>query len=251
MSDNGKIFKNIRPISYREFLRREYNIVHAPYENEVNFYSVIAAGNIRKLAGLGQKKFSELEGLGILSENYLQNLRYHFVITTASIARACIDAGLPFTEAYDMSDYYIRLMDSAANADEIDSLHTRMCLSYARRMQKLHKESICSKPVVACIDYIYDHLDTRITMDDLTHVSGLSSSYISRLFKKETGFTVSRYILVKKLTTAQNMLLYSDYSIAEISAALSFPNQSYFTNVFRKEFSMTPGQFRNAHPMKF
>lgn len=55
---------------------------------------------------------------------------------------------------------------------------------------------------------------------------------------------MSEYILNKKLETAKSMLASSDYSIAEISASLAFPSQSYFTNVLKKDCGMTPKEYR-------
>ena len=51
----------------------------------------------------------------------------------------------------------------------------------------------------------------------------------------------------KKLETAKSMLASSDYSIAEISASLAFPSQSYFTNVLKKDCGLTPKEYRRIY----
>ena len=235
---------NILP--YQEFVKREYNTIHAPFQPEMDFYDAIKSGNTRKVTQLCQEPFHKKDGLGTLSQNSLQNLKYHFVITTAMIARTCISGGLGHTQAYDMSDYYIQQADSAKTADSITSLHDEMALAYTSQMKKLRKATIYSRPISKCIDYIYDHLHTRIRMSDLSELTALSSSYISRLFKKETGHSVSGYILSKKLETSASMLLYTDYSIARISAAFDFPNQGYFTKVFKEAYGISPSEYRNS-----
>jgi len=111
-------------------------------------------------------------------------------------------------------------------------------------MQNLQRSTITSKAVRTAINFIYDHLHTRITVETLASVTNLSASYFSRLFKKETGYSVSEYILNKKLETAKSMLASSFYSIAEISASLAFPSQSYFTNVLKKDCGVTPKEYR-------
>ncbi len=121
------------PISYREFLHREYHIPHAPYEPEINYYTLVAHGNIKEITKLSQEALSQKKGLGILSDNALQNLRYHFVISVAAIARACIENGLPLSESYNMSDYYIQLMDKATSCAEIDALHSQMSIAYTKK----------------------------------------------------------------------------------------------------------------------
>lgn len=238
-----------KKISYRQFLHKEYEILHAPYQPEMDFFKAIRYGQIKKVQELCSESFIEKKGLGTLSKQPLQNMKYHFTISTAVIARECIDGGLSLPESYSMSDYYIQHVDIASSLDEISDLHDEMCLAYAKRMHELNKQSIASRAVSKCIDYIYEHLHTRITIDILAELCGLSEAYLSRLFKKETGYTISSYILSKKLETAKSMLAYSDYSIAEISASLAFPSQSYFSNALKKECGLTPLKYRNQNPV--
>lgn len=230
-------------ISYREYLHREYNIIHAPLEPELDFYEAIKNGNITKVKKLCEESLDKKKGLGQLSDNSIRNIQYHFVISAAMIARTCINGGLQLSEAYNMSDYYIQLADKAKNIKAISNLHKDMCIAYAKRMKQLQKETICSKPIVKCLDYIYDHLNTRITVSDLCNVTNLSRAYLSRLFHKETGENIGKYILRKKIETAKSMLEYSNYSIAEITIALAFPSQSYFTKVFKDETGTTPKNY--------
>ena len=136
------------------------------------------------------------------------------------------------------------LADRADSVEKISAIHDEMCIAYAVAMKDKDHDNIYTKQVAACIDYILEHLDTRIRIEDLSEVTGISPSYLSRLFKKETGMTVSRYILVKKIETASNMLAYSDYPILWISDSLAFPSQSYFTRVFTSECGMTPKSYR-------
>lgn len=234
-----------KKISYQEFLHREYEFFHAPLAPEMDFYETIRAGDMKKLQKLLTEPFHEKKGLGILSGDPLSNLKYHLTITTALVARFCISGGLSQAESYSLSDYYIRLTDEAQSPQEISDIHNEMCLHYTKRMIALQRNSVTSKSVSICINYIYEHLHTRITLETLAKTCNLSAPYLSRLFKKETGFPVSEYILMKKLETAKSMLSSSDYSIAEISASLAFPSQSYFTNLLKKDCGLTPKQYRD------
>ncbi|MED9903040.1 MAG: helix-turn-helix domain-containing protein [Lachnospiraceae bacterium] len=233
-----------RELFYKEFVQRENNILRAPYNPELEFYSVIKSGNEQRVRELCRQPLSSKTGLGELSENRLQNIKYHFVITTALVARYCMEGGMDLSVAYGLSDFYIQKADSAATPKEVSDLHLIMCLDYAKRMKNLRKEKVCSLHIANCLDYIYDHLHTRITIDMLAEYVGLSPSYISRLFKKETGLSVSDYIQAKKIDTAQNMLIYSDYTPSQIASILAFPNQSYFSEVFHKRTGLTPTKYR-------
>ena len=236
-----------KKISYQEFLHREYGFFRAPLAPEMDFYETIRSGNLRKVKSLLADPFHEKKGLGILSDNPLQNLKYHLTITTALVARFCISGGLSQSEAYSLSDYYIRLADDASTPEEISGIHNEMCLHYTGQMLALQRGTATSKAVRTAINYIYDHLHTRITLETLASVTNLSAPYFSRLFKKEVGYSVSEYIMNKKLETAKSMLSSSDYPIAEISASLAFPSQSYFTNVLKKDCGLTPKEYRRKY----
>lgn len=236
-----------KELAYREFLQRENNIFRAPYQPELEFYAVIQSGNMNKTKEMCRESLLEKQGLGILSQNPLNNIRYHFIITTAMIARYCIEGGMELSVGYALSDYYIQKADLCDRPEQIAGLHSMMCLDYAKRMNLLKKTNVCSKPVVKCIDYIYENLHTRITIKTLADYVSLNPSYLSRLFKKETGMTINNYIMEKKTATAENMLLYSEYSPAEIAAILAYPSQSYFSSVFKKKTGLSPLQYRKKY----
>lgn len=233
-----------KELFYREFIQRENNILRAPYNPELEFYSIIKSGNIAKIRSLCQERLLDKPGLGTLSEDSLQNMKYHFVITTALVARYCIEGGMELSTAYGLSDFYIQKADQCRTPEEVSDLHPVMCEDYTKRMKNLRKQKICSKHIADCVDYIYEHLHTRITINDLSEYVNLNPSYLSRLFKKETGTAVSAYIQNKKIETAQNMLVYSDYTLSQISSILAFPSQSYFTEIFHKRTGMTPTKYR-------
>lgn len=160
------------------------------------------------------------------------------------IARYCIEGGMEHEAAYRLSDFYIQQADKYSLIEEISRLHRVMTIDYTKRMKALRMDKIMSRPVVKCIDYIYKNLNIRITVAILAEYIGLHPSYLSKLFKKETGISISMYIQQRKIETAQNMLKYSDYSLAQIASILAFPSQSYFIEVFKKRVGITPKKYQ-------
>lgn len=233
-----------RELVYKEFLRRENPVERTPYPLEMAFYAAIRAGDTEAIREHCREPFSGKVGMGQLSEDPLRNLKYHLAITIALLARSCIEGGLDHASAYMLSDFYIQKADLCRSADELNQLHRAVSLEYAQRMRDLRTRRIAAPRIVACVEYIYDHLHTRITVRDLAKHAGLAPSYLSRLFHKETGYTIHAFIRLRKLEAARNMLCFSDYSSAQISSFLAFPSQSYFTEIFRKETGMTPLAFR-------
>lgn len=242
-ANDKKVHTTEKEWVYREYINREDLILHAPYEPEMDFYNAVKNGDEDKVRVFLRDKFTGKEGFGTLSEDNIRNFKYHFIITAAMLSRTCIEAGLPLEQAYSLSDFYIQKVDKSTSLQDVDKLHARMVLDYTGLMKKLSKSSSFSKPVRKCLNYIYSHLHTRITLTELASLCGMSPSYLSKLFKQETGLSVSEYIEHQKLETAKNMLTFSDYTPGEISFILGFPSQSYFTERFRKATGVTPGKY--------
>ena len=221
---------------------------HRTLENELSFYDALASGNIEIVEdNIKKKEFTNPEGMGVLSNNPLQNIRYHFVIGTAMIIRYCVHAGMEQEKAYALSDFYIQKMDKCQTIEEISKLHDVMCIDLCKKMNELRRSQILSKPIVLCIDYIYSHIHNRITVKELAEHLNFSESYLSKLFHKEMGLPISQYILNLKIEKAKNLLQYSEYSIIDISNYLSFSSQSHFIQVFQKYTGMTPHKYRTKH----
>ncbi len=226
----------------------EEETYHRPISEENLFYHAVSSGDIDFVRqNCRQQKFAETEGVGILSHDAVTNLKYHFVITTAFITRLCISAGMESEQAFRLSDFYILRLDNLHTVHGVIDLHDRMVLDFTGKMRILVRNSEMSKPVNVCIDYIYAHIKERITIEDLADYTGLSASYLSRLFKKETGTSISDYIREKKIEKAENLLKYCDYSLIEITNYLSFSSQSHFIQLFKEFTGITPKKYRDLY----
>lgn len=228
-----------------EFKNREYLINHISYDREMAFYQSIKNGDMEEMHRLF--KPLNVEGFGRLSDNPLRNLKYHLIITVSMITRYVIEAGLEMESAYNLSDIYIRKIDTCNSMEGVNDIHKELCEAYVKRMQAQKKKKLYSKPITQCIDYIYDNLHNKINLEDLAEVSNLSTSYVSKLFHSETGVTIAQYIQNKRIDAAKNLLIFTEYSTTDIANYLSFSSESYFINVFRRNCGLTPKKFRALH----
>ena len=137
------------------------------------------------------------------------------------ISRFCIEEGMEEMESYNLSDFYINKLDKAQTTQQVIEIHNQIIMDYAKRMRQVKKKTVISPHCVKAMDYVYDHLHERIDVREVAEFVGVERSYLSKLFHKEVGQTISDYIMEKKLQTARNMLLYSDFSCTEISQYLS------------------------------
>lgn len=234
-----------KKVRYQEFLNRELGKRHHTDTEDSYQYELMKAGNLRAVEE--SKKIFASNLPGHVSDDPVRNYKYLFVASCTLASRAAISGGMEAERAYNISDLFILKMDHLTTVEEVLSLHAEMIEFYTREMAALAKQNVFSKPITICIDYIYNHLHEHIGVETLSSVANLNKSYLSTLFKKETGVSISDYILSKRLEAAKNMLKFSDISYSEISSILTFSSQSHFTRVFKTHTGFTPKEYRNTY----
>lgn len=159
------------------------------------------------------------------------------------MSRAAIEGGFHEEIAHRLLNRYIQQVEELESLDEIRELAKEVLYTYAKKVRQVKIERY-SKTIISCKNYIYQHIYENISHNDIARTVGLSPKYLSALFKKEVGLTVSEYIQQMKIDEAKKLLTYSKTSISEICTLLSFNDQSYFTKVFKKVTGVTPKFYR-------
>ena len=234
-----------KQLFYMEFIHRENQFRHQTRDKDKLQYELLRDAN-PKAVEEGVRSF-QARLQGHLSDDPLRNYKYLFVANVALCCRYCMEGGLDQERAYNISDLYIQKMDRLETEQQVIDLHRDMVEFYLEEMTAVKKQRICSRPVRACMDYIYDHLYEQIRVSDLAALTELNESYLSVLFKKETGKTISDYVRQRRVEAAEGMLRYSDYSCSDIGNFLAFCSQSHFISVFRKATGLTPRQYRERY----
>jgi transcriptional regulator GlxA family with amidase domain len=87
---------------------------------------------------------------------------------------------------------------------------------------------------------------SAIHLRDLADISGLSQAYFSRAFKASTGMAPRRWHLTERVRRAQQIMLETGDSLAEVALASGFADQSHFTRAFRDITGQSPGAWRRV-----
>ena len=96
------------------------------------------------------------------------------------------------------------------------------------------------------IQYMTDHIDSCITLDQLSKIATMSRSYYSHLFKELNGISPWDYLTYKRIETAEKYLIDSEDPIIEIANKCGFNNSANFNRSFKNITGRTPSQFRQA-----
>jgi AraC family transcriptional regulator len=99
----------------------------------------------------------------------------------------------------------------------------------------------------AVVEYVEEHLDTGLTLEQIAAVAHLSPYHFARQFKATTGLPPYQYVLARRVERAKQLLREGDdLSLAEVAAAAGFSDQSQFSQHFKRLVGVTPGQFRRS-----
>ena len=92
--------------------------------------------------------------------------------------------------------------------------------------------------------YMLEHMNDRITLDQLSERFHVSGTHIKNTFKGVYGVSLGAYIRTQKMESAAYMLEYTDKSILEIAGEHGYDNGSKFAGAFRDVKGMAPNEYR-------
>ncbi|MCM1386045.1 MAG: AraC family transcriptional regulator [Bacillus sp. (in: Bacteria)] len=186
---------------------------------------------------------------GKLSDNALRQAKDVFIRAVTMVGRdGAIPGGMDIEQVYYLTDAYIQECEYLLSVDSIKNLQFNMVIDFTSRVAQSQMPSGISSEINTCIRYISSHICETISVDDVAAAIGKSRAYTTSKFRKETGFSIAKYITRCRMSEAKALLKYSDMSIGQISAYLNFANQGHFQTVFKKYYGMTPNQLRQKIP---
>ena len=240
----------IDPAEIRKLVHKnaESSFMHTTYREELERFFYLAQGDEKAIELSDYILNADLQGR--LSEDPLRNMKYLFVVNTGLATRFAIESGAPQEVVYSSSDIYIRKADVAKSIEEILKLNHDYWVYLVGLVRESRKTEQYSKPVIKCIDYITSFFNTKVALEDLSGVTGLTPNYLTSLFKQETGMTVGEYLTKFRIDSACALLTQTDYDYLQIALSLGFCTQSYFTKVFREQTGVTPRTYRLNHTDK-
>ncbi len=110
----------------------------------------------------------------------------------------------------------------------------------------LHGSNRTNSHVHKALEYISGHYQDAISLQSVARHTGLSACRLAHLFREHTGSTVVEVIRQVRLRRAQDLLMQTGATCAEIAYATGFGDQSYFILHFKRQTGMTPIQYRRA-----
>ena len=132
--------------------------------------------------------------------------------------------------------------DSLYGIKDTDTLENclSICKSIIKNIIEDNKNTIQSQAIKDAVEYITINYNHKITLAQISAYTYLSSEYFCRLFKEETGMNFSEYLMNYRLRRARNLLKSTDLDVNNIANLVGYENQSYFSKLYKKKYSISP-----------
>ncbi|MED9970005.1 MAG: AraC family transcriptional regulator [Ruminococcus sp.] len=92
--------------------------------------------------------------------------------------------------------------------------------------------------------WLDNNYSAKVSLDDLAAQFYIDKYYLSKIFKEKYGITINTYVSQKRITTAKQLLRFSDKTIEQVGCEIGITDTNYFTRLFRKIEGITPGEYR-------
>lgn len=131
-----------------------------------------------------------------------------------------------------------------------ESIATALCVELLRlgdtRNEPVARGGLAPWQMRRVTEYMEAHLGDPIQLSDFAQLVGMSRSHFSQAFRTTTGMPPHRWHLNARISRAQELLLDTTLSLADIALQTGFADQSHFTKSFQRQISTSPGAWRRT-----
>ena len=143
-------------------------------------------------------------------------------------------------------DDFLARADLCSSAEQIwEELEAAVGESLTALIEQKRQED--TRPIRTAKQYIQEHADEPLTLEEVSRVVGFNASYFSSLFKKETGQNFVEYLSEVRMERAKELLKETDLPVSEICGRVGYSDLKYFTKSFKKVTGIKPGEFRKLY----
>lgn len=232
-------YQNYLRIPGQPFLNLQY--IEERYQVEAQIINSAAKGNEAQTVE-GVSKIQDL----MLPRRLPNELRDHkdYCITLNTLLRKAAEQGGVHPIHIDsVSNGHIQQIEQLTSVDQCLLFRRKMARTYCRLVQtyNLQDYSLLTRKVMT---YVSTDLTADLSLRSLAAQLNVNASYLSSLFKKETGLSLTEYVNRSRMEHAQLLLLTTDLPIKTIALQCGISDMYYFSRLFKRVSGLTPKTFR-------
>ncbi len=234
-----------------EFLKDIYNVMEEiqvtskgyPIELEKQLQLAIVGGDNETAKEMLNRILGHIY---FSSNNDLETIKSRALELIVLLSRSAIEGGADAEQIFSLNGNYVKQVEKFDNIVDLSVWLTDVInrfISYVFEFGEVkHTDTI-----LKAIRYIKDNYSKKITLEDVANHVYLSKSYLSKIFKEETGVNLVSFLNKVRIDKSKLLLANSKLSLIDIANLIGFDDQSYFTKVFKSIVGVSPGKYREKY----
>lgn len=219
-------------------------IMEERYAQENGLIEAVKQGQTRKI-----ETFLSRISAGAFEQRVadpVRNVKNYCIITNTLLRKAAEQGGVHPVYIDSISSAFALRIEQLSSPAAGNALIGEMALNYCRLVRE-HATKGYSAPIQKAIIMIEGNLAGELTLTRLAGELNVNSSYLSALFKKETGMTVTDYIARRRIHHSRHLLKTTRLQVQTVGQLCGFEDVHYFSKVFKRITGLTPKQYRQEH----
>ena len=219
----------------------DVQILEERYHFENELMAAVEHGQIHK---------SELIFSSLSASNFekrtadpVRNLKNYSIIMNTLLRKAAERGGVHPTHLDRISSDFAKRIESVTSITETEALMLELYCSYCRLVQKFSLRNY-SSTIQKVIMIIETDLSANLSLSVLAKTLNISAGYLSDLFRREVGQTLTEFVNRKRIERAKHLLWNTQLQIQTIAQHCGILDVQYFSKTFKKYSGMTPKEYR-------
>lgn len=238
---------------WHDFCDNQFNVSDVPFENmrliETRYH--LENTLIDAVRNANEEKAIELDAAfdQINMPPRLVNLlrdRKDLIITFNTLMRkAAEQAGVHPLHIDSLSNSHVKQIEAVVNMEQLNTLRQQIVRNYCDLIRRYTLKDH-SPMIQKVLTYVDTNLCADLSLKAFSEYLSVNASYLSTLFKKEMGISLTDYVNQKRILHAQRLLVSTDLPIKTVATQCGIPDVYYFSRIFKKISGITPKSFRET-----
>ena len=224
-------------------MEQRRKIMESRYAAENDLMHAVSLGLVNKAEML----FADLKSYNFEQRlaDPVRNLKNYCIIMNTLLRKAAEQGGVHPLYLDSVSSDFAQKIEQLLDIVDVQKLMSEMFRSYCRLVRK-HSMKDYSPPIQRTIILIDSDLSADLTLSTLAKAQGVSSSYLSALFHREVGTTLTDFVNGKRVKLAMQLLKTTSLQVQTIAQHCGIVDVHYFSRIFKKYSGTTPKAYRDS-----
>ncbi len=213
------------------------------YENEKLLMEAVSSGKLHRLTAAAASVYNN--GAEERLSDSLRDRKNYLIILKTLLRKAAEYGGVHPLHIHRISSDFAKDIEGLHTLKESMTLQENMIRSYCMLVKKysMKKYSFFVSRAITLVQY---DLTADLSLGAIASKLNVNASYLSDLFRREYGITLTEYVAKERIDHAVHLLKNTKKTVQEVASECGIQDASYFTKLFKKYTEMTPNQFKTS-----